>query len=420
MIEHAGDDDALSVYQGRVAPAIFGSKSGIDQDARARTIARFAPETAGVGTGDDAYDLLFTTDVLSEGVNLQQAGRIINYDLPWNPMRVVQRHGRIDRIGSKHTRVFLDCFFPAANLDRLLRLEERLQRKLAQADAAIGTGPVLPGVNAAGEGQVFTDTRDQVRQLHDGDTSILDTGGNHAALSGEEYRQRLRAATGYSFNTEAIKALPYGSGSGFINPRSAQPGYVFCIRMGDHPKPRFRFVPVDDHWHAKIHEDGSPIVIEDTLAALIAADPERDTTARHLTGEAYDAVFDAWEVARAHVYAEWQLLADGTALLPDVPKALRDAAQLVYEHGTILGVEDQQDLLARLNTSPSARTQRSVREILNSEGPPESKVQRLGTLADQEGLQAATPPPDLPAITLADVRLVAWMAVQAGQTRRPA
>ena len=420
VIEHAGGDDALSVYQGRVAPAIFGSKSGIDQDARARTIARFAPETAGVGTGTGAYDLLFTTDVLSEGVNLQQAGRIINYDLPWNPMRVVQRHGRIDRIGSKHTRVFLDCFFPAANLDRLLRLEERLQRKLAQADAAIGTGPVLPGVNAAGEGQVFTDTRDQVRQLHDGDTSILDTGGNHAALSGEEYRQRLRAATSYSFNTEAIKALPYGSGSGFINPRSAQPGYVFCIRMGDHPKPRFRFVPVDDHWHAKIHEDGSPIVIEDTLAALIAADPERDTTARHLTGEAYDAVFDAWEVARAHVYAEWQLLADGTALLPDVPKALRDAAQLVYEHGTILGVEDQQDLLARLNTSPSARTQRSVREILNSEGPPESKVQRLGTLADQEGLQAATPPPDLPAITLADVRLVAWMAVQAGQTRRPA
>ena len=337
---------------------------------RSRTIARFAPETTGTGTGDDAYDLLFTTDVLSEGVNLQQAGRIINYDLPWNPMRVVQRHGRIDRIGSKHSRVFLDCFFPAANLDRLLRLEERLQRKLAQADAAIGTGLVLPGVNAAGEGQVFTDTRDQVRQLYDGDTSILDTGGNHAALSGEEYRQRLRAATGYSFNTEAIKALPYGSGSGFINPRSAQPGYVFCIRMGDHPKPRFRFVPVDDHWHAKIHEDGSPIVIEDTLAALIAADPERDTTARHLTGEAYDAVFDAWEVARAHVYAEWQLLADGTALLPDVPKALRDAAQLVYEHGTILGVEDQQDLLTRLNTSPSARTQRSVRGILNSEDPP--------------------------------------------------
>ena len=58
------------------------------------------------------------------------------------------------------------------------------------------------------------------------------------------------------------------------------------------------------------------------------------------------------------------------ALLPDVPKALRDAAQLVYEHGTILGVEDQQDLLARLNTSPSARTQRSVRRDPQQRRPP--------------------------------------------------
>ena len=412
-IAHAAPDDALSLFAGRVAPAVFGSKVGIDQQARARTIARFAPETVGGVGVDDSYDLLFTTDVLSEGVNLQQAGRIINYDLPWNPMRVVQRHGRIDRIGSKHSRVFLDCFFPAVNLDRLLRLEERLERKLAQADAAIGTGPVLPGV-LSGEGQVFADTRDQIRQIHDGDTTILDTGGSHAALSGEEYRQRLRSATGYSFNTEAIKSLPYGSGSGFINPRTAQSGYVFCIRLGDQPKPRFRFVPVDGSWRPKTHEDGSPIVIEDTLTALIAADPERETTPRHLPDDAYAAVFDAWEAARQHVHAEYQLLADGTALLPDVPKALRDAAHLVYEHGTVLGLEAQQDLLSRLNTSPPARTQRAVREILNNDDPAETKAQRLHALATEEGLQPATPPPDLPVISSDEIRLVTWMAVQAG------
>ena len=74
-----------------------------------------------------------TTDVLSEGVNLQQARHIINYDLPWNPMRLVQRHGRIDRIGSKHGEVFLRCFFPDSRLDELLGLEERLHRKITQA-----------------------------------------------------------------------------------------------------------------------------------------------------------------------------------------------------------------------------------------------------------------------------------------------
>jgi superfamily II DNA/RNA helicase len=95
----------------------YGSKTGISQDARASTLANFVPATAGVLDEDgtthskDLYDVLFTTDVLSEGVNLQQAGHIISVDLPWNPMRLVQRHGRIDRIGSHHRFVDIDCFF---------------------------------------------------------------------------------------------------------------------------------------------------------------------------------------------------------------------------------------------------------------------------------------------------------------------
>ena len=109
-----------------------------------------APRTAGtltdqgLPTTEDRYDLLFTTDVLSEGVNLQQAGRMINYDLPWNPMRLVQRAGRIDRIGSNHDYITIGCFFPEAKLDELLHLEATLMRKLAYADAAIGTGEILP------------------------------------------------------------------------------------------------------------------------------------------------------------------------------------------------------------------------------------------------------------------------------------
>ena len=67
----------------------------------------------------DEFDIVFTTDVLAEGFNLQQAGQMINYDLPWNPMRIVQRHGRIDRIGSKHDFVFLGLCFPSDHLEAL-------------------------------------------------------------------------------------------------------------------------------------------------------------------------------------------------------------------------------------------------------------------------------------------------------------
>ena len=337
----AQDDDPLLDYRGRVAKPIFGSKTGIDQVKRSVTLGEFAPETVG-GNHDNKYDLLFATDVLSEGVNLQQAGRIINYDLPWNPMRVVQRHGRIDRIGSHHTRVHLDCFFPATSLDRLLGLKARLERKLVLADAAIGAGDVLPGV-ATGEGRVFSDdTRTQIMQLRDGDVSILETGGHHAALSGEEFRQRLREAFKQGRDDD-VQRLPFGSGSGFANPAVKQAGYVFCIRVRD--LCRFRFVPADREWHPLADSAGAPLVLDDTLTALAAADPGHDERPRALTDAAYDGAFDAWAVARDHVYEEWMRLTDPMNLQPDVPKAMRDASDLVFKHGEFLGHDAQTDLL---------------------------------------------------------------------------
>ena len=123
-----------------------------------------------------------------------------------------------------------------------------LQVKLAKADAAIGAGPVLPGVET-GDGRVFADTREEIMKIWQGDTDILEDEGHHAALSGEEYRKRLRTSKDRTNHYAEIKRLPYGSGSGFVNPRIQQSGYVFCVRIGDHDRPWFRFVPTDDEWN---------------------------------------------------------------------------------------------------------------------------------------------------------------------------
>lgn len=404
-IDQSGSSDPLSVFKGRVAPSISGSRSGSDEGARARVLARFAPKTAGTEKSRNDFDLLMTTDVLSEGVNLQQAGRIISYDLPWNPMRLVQRHGRVDRIGSPHTRVFLDSFFPAKNLDRLLKLEKRLHRKLKQADAAVGAGDVLPGISG-GEGQVFAD----IEKIANNDASILEE--THAALSGEEYRRRLAAATGFEADTEELTRLPYGSGSGFVNSKVDIGGYVFCARVGD--QVRFRMVPTDEEWRALAGEDGSEMVYDDTLAALIAADPQSEETPRVLTDESYDRAFDAWQIARRHLYEEWRSLTDGTSLLPDVPKPLRKAAELVYSnHGAF---EDEEELLMRLNTSPTARVQRDVREVLGSDEDDTEKIRAIFTTLVEAGVQPASAPPDLEPVDLEDIRLVVWMAVAADPT----
>lgn len=412
QVVNCADDDSLADFRQRIAKPVFGAKRGFNPETRARIIAGFAPETAGGSErGEDKYDLLFTTDILSEGVNLQQAGRIINYDLPWNPMRVAQRHGRIDRIGSLHSRVFIDCFFPSAHLDRLLGLEARLRRKLALAEAAVGTGPVLPGYQA-GETKVFSD----IERLRREDAHFLEERGGAAALSGEEYRRRLRTAVTHApAEMKKAQALPYGSGSGFVNLRTAESGYVFCIRVGEGSgdPPRFRFVPTDDDWRPRRNEEGKPVVKSDTLTALVAADPGDETKARELSDLAYDRAFDAWEAAREDVYREWMRLTDPNNLRPDVPKALREAAEMVHEHGDVLTTEDRNYLLERLNTHPGGRIQKAIREIVRSEEKgPSAKIRRLRALVDEAGLQPPQIPDPLPPIARDDIHLVAWCAVQ--------
>src|SRR5699024_500028 len=137
-------DKRLAPYKDRLVMV-----QGTDKAGRGDAITGFAPMTAGTGTEEDRFDIIVATDTLAEGVNLQQARHIINYDLPWNPMRLVQRHGRIDRIGSPHKRVYLRCFFPSKELDHLLGLETILQRKITQAAKSIGIeGEIVPGSKA--------------------------------------------------------------------------------------------------------------------------------------------------------------------------------------------------------------------------------------------------------------------------------
>lgn len=75
--------------------------------------------------------ILLTTDVLAEGVNLHSSNIIINYDIPWNPTRVLQRIGRINRIGTKHTDIHIYNFFPTDQSNNEIQLEENVKSKMA-------------------------------------------------------------------------------------------------------------------------------------------------------------------------------------------------------------------------------------------------------------------------------------------------
>jgi superfamily II DNA/RNA helicase len=74
--------------------------------------------------------LLITTDVLAEGVNLHRSNIVINYDLPWNPTRVLQRVGRVNRVGTKHQHIYIFNFFPTAQSSQHLSLENNVKTKI--------------------------------------------------------------------------------------------------------------------------------------------------------------------------------------------------------------------------------------------------------------------------------------------------
>ncbi len=84
------------------------------------------------------YRILITTDVLAEGMNLHRSNVIINYDLPWNPTKIMQRVGRINRVGTKHSEIFVYNFFPTSKSNEQMSLEENIINKMQMFHDILG------------------------------------------------------------------------------------------------------------------------------------------------------------------------------------------------------------------------------------------------------------------------------------------
>ena len=100
-------------------------------------LTNFAPRARGrTEAGTDEIDLLIATDCISEGQNLQDCDAVLNYDIHWNPVRLIQRFGRIDRMGSRSRSVRMLNYWPTRDMDAYLRLKSRVQARMALADMA--------------------------------------------------------------------------------------------------------------------------------------------------------------------------------------------------------------------------------------------------------------------------------------------
>ena len=203
-------------------PTIRRMDGGASPSDRARLVQTFAPQSNNrsdlVGS-DSEVDVLISTDVLSEGQNLQDCGVLVNYDLHWNPTRMVQRAGRIDRIGSTHPLLWVHNMFPEAGLEKLLGLVERLNRKITDIDR---TG--FLDASVLGE-TVHPRNFNTLRRIMDEDGSVIEEQEQFTELASNEFLlQQLRNLLD-SGAREMLEGLPDGIHSGLA--REGQRGMFF-------------------------------------------------------------------------------------------------------------------------------------------------------------------------------------------------
>ncbi len=208
-------------------------------------------------------DLLIATDCISEGQNLQDCDWLINYDIHWNPVRIIQRFGRIDRIGSPNDRIQLVNFWPNMELEEYLRLEQRVSGRM-----------VLLDISATGEenlieqrsGDPMNDLeyrRRQLLKLQDAviDLEDLSSGVSIADLTLTDFRIDL--ADYRKGADDELDAMPPGMYAVTITADDGiPPGVIFCLRAeGDATSRRFEpGYPLAPHYLVHVGEDGSVLL----------------------------------------------------------------------------------------------------------------------------------------------------------------
>ena len=121
-----------SVYGERVISYSGSSKAGLKESIEDSFNPKYKDKD------NNKYDILITTDVLAEGINLHRANVLINYDIPWNPTRIMQRVGRVNRVGTEHDSIYVFNFFPTSQSNAHLSLEARVMEKLQAFHDTLG------------------------------------------------------------------------------------------------------------------------------------------------------------------------------------------------------------------------------------------------------------------------------------------
>lgn len=226
---------------------------------------------------DEEIDVLIATDCISEGQNLQDCDYLVNYDIHWNPVRIIQRFGRIDRIGSKNKKIQMVNFWPTEDLDNYINLKERVEARMALVDiTATGEENLLEpnkiedliGDDLKFRNKQLKRLKDEVLDLEDLDENISLTDFTlddfRIALLNfiQKNREKLENAP---LGLYAVVPSPSGEYSNLSNFDSIdektkeiiKPGIIYCLSKKNNVKDSSKVNPLYPYFLVYIREDGT-------------------------------------------------------------------------------------------------------------------------------------------------------------------
>lgn len=197
-----------------------------------------AQEPPLTGANAPEIDLLIATDCISEGQNLQDCDYLVNYDIHWNPVRIIQRFGRIDRIGSRNEKIQLVNFWPTPELDEYINLKPRVEARMALVNlTATGDDDLLSLKEKESMEQVWTH-RDA--QLHRMQTEVLDFEDIEEQLNLNQFTLddfRAQLLNYLRSNEAELRNAPlglYAVTAPLIHDGATvniEPGVIFCLKQ---------------------------------------------------------------------------------------------------------------------------------------------------------------------------------------------
>ena len=356
---------------------------------------------------DESIEVLIATDVLSEGQNLQDAQYLINYDLHWNPVRMIQRAGRIDRLYSPHDKVFIYNIMPEQGLEDLLGLVKGLTRKLETIEDAVALDASVLGE------QIEAKQIDKIMALRAGGATAdavyregERTQGLDAGLEVlNRYLEIMRETA-----TEEVEDIPDGVYSIKEGP---EPGVYLMLRMPQEASGEvfWRFYPLGDTAH--------PVTSPNEVLEVIAAAGEdlRFQPAEDINP--FSHLRSPLEATVSQIGEEYT-----SAMAAVAPDAFTTRLKRLLQRDDLL--EADTDLWKELNTwatepHPSDTLRRrsmtdpvrivnrlsadsNLDEIL-------SGLRNLWTSIEGEGLDRPLPRPETRVPSVRDLELVAWELV---------